>query len=569
MRIKLKKIVPSKVITDLKNLVESSAEYFGEKDLYIYKENKSPSAEEKHFSYNDSLKYMNQLGTAFNEIGLMGKHIAVIGDSHPYYLTTYYATVNGGGVIIPLDKELNDTEIVNFLNISGAVAVVYTEAFNNRLINSSDKLPNVQYFIPIHDYTEDLTHEKVKPLGELLKSGEQALANGNKNFINHSVDTEKMCAIIFTSGTTGTSKGVMLSQKNLTANTNSACIEVPYDYRNTFVSLLPMSHTYEMTCGNFAISNLGGTIYINDSLKNALRSFSVFKPNALMLVPLFVETMHKKIWSEIGKKGMTNKVRAAMKVSDGLLAVGIDLREKFFSQITNAFGGNLKSIICGGAALNTLLIKDFASFGIQLFEGYGITECAPLVAVNTPECFRFKSVGRPVIGCEVKIEKQPDEEMGEICVKGDNVMLGYYNNDEATKAAFTDDGWFKTGDIGYIDSDGYIFITGRKKNVIILSNGKNIYPEEIEEYLGHVESIEESVVVERKNSNGESVLTAVIYPNYDVVVRGSKDEIYAVFKEEINTVNKNLPVYKQIREIEVRDAEFEKTTSKKIKRYKV
>ena len=309
---------------------------------------------------------------------------------------------------------------------------------------------------------------------------------------------------------------------------------------------------------------------INDSIKNVLRNFVKYKPNALMLVPLYVETMYKKIWSEIDKKGMKKKVRTAMKISDALLKVGIDMREKFFSQITGALGGNLKIIVVGGAPMRPEIISDFRSFGIYILEGYGITECSPLVAVNRLGSERPHSVGPAVECCQVRIDKQPGEETGEIVVKGENVMVGYYNNPEATAAVFTDDGWFKTGDIGYMDKDGYIYITGRKKNVIILSNGKNVFPEEIEDHLSdRSDVIGESVVLGRPNASGETVITAVIYPNPDFSKDKTKEEVEAAVREAVTEVNKSLPVYKQVRDTELRDTEFEKTTTRKIKRFLV
>lgn len=309
---------------------------------------------------------------------------------------------------------------------------------------------------------------------------------------------------------------------------------------------------------------------INDSIKNVLRNFAKYKPNALMLVPLFVETMYKKIWSEINKKGMTKQVRAAMKISDGLLKVGVDKREKFFGQITGALGGELKTIVVGGAPMNPQIIKDFRSFGINILEGYGITECSPLVAVNRLGEEKAHSVGPAVVCCEIKIDKAEDEETGEILVKGDNVMVGYYKNPEATAEAFTADGWFKTGDVGYLDKDNYLFITGRKKNVIILSNGKNVFPEEIEEHLGlRPDVIAECVVLGRPNSSGEVAITAVVYPNPEFSQGKSDDAVFAGVKDVVTEVNKSLPVYKQIREIEIRPTEFEKTTTRKIKRFLV
>lgn len=556
-----------KTVTDLLQLVRTGAECFGEKDIYVYQENK----QEKHLSYRENYERVLWFGTALCHYDLAGKKIAVVGDTHPSYMTAFFATIASNSTIVPLDKDLNDDALIDFMNIAEVSAVIYTANFNRRLINYADRLPTVKYFIPIIDEGEDCAKDNVIAFNELLATGRRLYEDGNTSFTDIEPDLDHLAAILFTSGTTGTSKGVMLTHRNFVAATNGSDQSMTqFNRKNVFVDCLPMNHSYEITCGQLAIQNLGATMVINDSIKNVLRNFVKYKPNALMLVPLYVETMYKKIWSEIDKKGMKKKVRTAMKISDALLKVGIDMREKFFSQITGALGGNLKIIVVGGAPMRPEIISDFRSFGIYILEGYGITECSPLVAVNRLGSERPHSVGPAVECCQVRIDKQPGEETGEIVVKGENVMVGYYNNPEATAAVFTDDGWFKTGDIGYMDKDGYIYITGRKKNVIILSNGKNVFPEEIEEHLSdRADVIGESVVLGRPNASGETVITAVIYPNPDFSKDKTKEEVEAAVREAVTEVNKSLPVYKQVRDTELRDTEFEKTTTRKIKRFLV
>ena len=556
-----------KTVTDLLQLVRTGAECFGEKDIYVYQENK----QEKHLSYRENYERVLWFGTALCHYDLAGKKIAVVGDTHPSYMTAFFATIASNSTIVPLDKDLNDDALIDFMNIAEVSAVIYTASFNRRLINYADRLPTVKYFIPIIDEGEDCAKDNVIAFNELLATGRRLYEDGNTSFTDIEPDLDHLAAILFTSGTTGTSKGVMLTHRNFVAATNGSDQSMTqFNRKNVFVDCLPMNHSYEITCGQLAIQNLGATMVINDSIKNVLRNFVKYKPNALMLVPLYVETMYKKIWSEIDKKGMKKKVRTAMKISDALLKVGIDMREKFFSQITGALGGNLKIIVVGGAPMRPEIISDFRSFGIYILEGYGITECSPLVAVNRLGSERPHSVGPAVECCQVRIDKQPGEETGEIVVKGENVMVGYYNNPEATAAVFTDDGWFRTGDIGYMDKDGYIYITGRKKNVIILSNGKNVFPEEIEEHLSdRADVIGESVVLGRPNASGETVITAVIYPNPDFSKDKTKEEVEAAVREAVTEVNKSLPVYKQVRDTELRDTEFEKTTTRKIKRFLV
>ncbi len=552
---------------DLRELVSSSAEIYGDKILYTYRKNK----QDYTVSYQELYDNMVALGTALWTMGLGESCIAVSGDTHPSYMTAYLATVNTGGVIVPLDKDIKEDEIVGFLQKCKAKAFFYTYSLHAKVRSLFDRLPQVEWFVCI-DYVPDGEEncEKFRTYDQILELGREQVSMGNRSFLDYSIDINKLCAIIFTSGTTGTSKGVMLSHKNLVTATLASDGMIDYNSDNTLVSVLPMHHTYEMTCDHLAIINIGASVFINDSIKYTMRNFAKVKPNALILVPLYIETMHKRIWDEIGKKGMTKKVRAAMKMSDGLRKIGIDLRRKLFSEILDVFGGEIRSMVCGGAAISKHILKDFDSFGITILEGYGITECAPLVAVNTFNWIKYGSVGRPVFQCEVKIDAAPGETSGEILVKGDNVMMGYYENPEATAEVFTEDGWFRTGDIGYMDEDHFIYITGRKKNIILLSNGKNIFPEELEEYLAQCDLIAESVVIGRRpEGKQDTIITAVIYPNYDKFQGNSEDEIRAAIKEKIDDINKTLPVFKHIADIEIRDTEFEKTTSRKIKRYRV
>ena len=561
-----KQAYQDKIITDLRHLVVSSAALYGDKPRYIYKEKR----QEKTFTYNDFLNSMNRFGTALCRLGLAGKTVAVIGETHPCYVVAYYAVANGNGMIVPLDKEINDEELVNFLIRSHSEAIVYTEIMNERIMSIADKVPDIKCFVPITPREADLENERVKSWDSLQAFGESALAEGDRSYLDIELDLDKPCALLFTSGTTGTSKGILLSQNNLAAATNSSCLSMHHINDTTkLISVLPINHTYEMTCGHLAALNKGAVTFINDSIKYVTKNLAAFKPTAVPFVPLFVETLHKRIWENIAKQGKTEKVKKAMKISNGLRRVGIDLRKKFFGQILSVFGGELESIICGGAPLDQRLIDDFDAFGIPILNGYGITECAPLVAVNRLGKQRAGTVGTAVENCQIRVDLDEGQETGEILVKGGNVMLGYFEDEEATAAVFTEDGWFKTGDVGYLDKDGYLYITGRKKNIIILSNGKNIYPEEIEQYLTPISLIGEVVVIGRKNAVGEVVITAVVFPNEEATEGMSKDDIYQALKNEINEVNKNLPVFKQIHDLEVRDTEFEKTTTKKIKRYKV
>lgn len=566
MKNNLKGAVPVRPVENLRHIVYRNDEEYGDKTLYWYKEDREDFHE---YSYHRMRVEVDAIGTAFAELGVMDAGIAITGDVHPRFFATYYAATTGGGYAVPIDRDIHPDQTVNFIIRAEAKAVVYTRNQNKKIAEIADLLPDVKYFIPIQPEENFRFSDKVKTIDEIIELGREALEKGNRSFVDHKIDMSKMSALLFTSGTTGTAKGVMLSHKNLTAAANASVLSMSYDMNNTFVSILPPHHSYEITCGEMAIQMLGAEILINDSLKHIMKNFAWYKPNALMLVPLIVETMHKKIWDEVKKRKMEKKLKFAMGLSNFLLFFGIDMRQKLFAQVTGAFGGNLKSIVCGGAPLSPQIIKDFYAFGITVLEGYGITECAPLVAVNSPGKVRFHSVGQPVKGCRVRIDKQDEsDETGEICVKGDNVMMGYFKDPEATKEAFTEDGWFKTGDIGYIDKDGYIFITGRKKNVIILSNGKNVFPEELEEHIAPVPEILEAVVTVRE-TNGEPVLTAICVPNPDLVTETDDERVYAIMKSKIDEINKTLPSYKKMLRVEVRREPFERNTAKKIMRYKI
>ncbi len=525
--------------------------------------------EVKEMNYTEFHATVKKVAAAFDSLDLSGKRIAVIGDTSPQWLAIYVGALAAGAVIIPMDKELAVTEIEKFLSMVEANAIVYSKGFNEKFVPTMESHSSLKYFIPIEAPANADELPKVLPFNQLLDKGELAVQNGYE--IKAATNLEEMCEMLFTSGTTGTSKCVMLSQKNIFSAVSSAFKTVCFTPDDVLVSVLPVHHTYELMC-LLAAMTLGMTVCINDSLRHALRNFKMFKPTGLVLVPLFLNTMHKKIWSEAEKSGRAKTLRKGMKISGALMKVGIDVRRKIFKTVIDSFGGNLTKIVCGGAKLNPELVQFFDSMGIGVFEGFGITECSPLVAVTPYYARKPGSIGPAVPSCQMRIDPNGDVTadgytMGEIQVKGDNVMLGYYNNPEANAEVFTEDGWFKTGDVGYLDSDGYAYITGRIKFVIVLENGKNVFPEEIEEYLEGIETIAESCVIGRKSEDGDEViLTAVIYPDYSKFAGASEDEIKNELRKTINGVNKKLPSFKQIKGIEVRKTEFEKTTTKKIKR---
>lgn len=524
-----------------------------------------------------SLTYRNlsarfkQQAAGYAAAGLAGKRIAIIGETSVEWISSYVAAIAAGGVAIPLDRELETEQIEGFLAFAEADAVVYSPLFNEKFASLAERHSTVKLQIPMapdKGTWENNTH--VLPLAKLMELGEDNLEAG---YTYPETDTERMAEMLFTSGTTGTSKCVALSEKNILAAVNAACETVDFSAEDSIVSVLPIHHTYEL-CIMLAALNFGINIAINDSLKRVLKNFALFQPTGLVLVPLFVTTMNKKIWEEARKGGKEHVLKALTKISHALRELNFDLRQTLFKQVTGAFGGNLNKIVCGGAPLNPELVDIFSEFGIDIFEGYGITECSPLIAVTPYYAPKKGSVGPAVPCCKVRIEGDHVNDKGywegEIQVKGDNVMIGYYKNPEETAKVFTEDGYFCTGDIGYMDDDGYIFITGRKKYVIISDNGKNVFPEEIEEYLAKLETIAESVVLGRKNPEGGITLTAIVYPQLDKFENANDQEVIEeTISTQVKKLNRKLVSYKQVRALEFRYEPFEKTTSKKIKRHTV
>ena len=561
----LKPAIPAEEMKNFKEMLERNSESYGDRTQYIYKDN----GEMQEMSFAVFADKVKAFSTFLYESGLAGKRIAVTGDTHPYWMVAFYATIITGGVIVPLDRDLEADQMSEFIKIAECSAIVYTSAMTEKVEGVIDNLPEINFFLPIGK--SDCTNSKIVTFENAINAGFACIENGDKRYDEQEADLDRMAAILFTSGTTGTSKGVMLSYRNFVACSNACCRSMQYDKDDVLVSVLPIHHTYELSTTQISGTNIGATIVICEGVRYATRYFKEYKPTAVILVPLFLETIHKKIWAEIKRKGMEKKVKTAIAVSDALLKTGVDIREKMFSDITAVFGGNLKSVVAGGAPLDPQIVKDFYSFGITVLQGYGITECSPLVSVNRPGKVSFNSVGQPVDGVEVKIDKIPDSvgDEGEILIKGENVMMGYYNNEEATKEVLTEDGWFRSGDIGTVDKKGYIYITGRLKNVIIASNGKNIYPEELEDYLYRISAVKECVVIGRDGDDGVEI-TAVIVPDYEVLGEGTSDTAVSfILKEAIAQINRTLPSYKHINHFEIRKTEFERTLSKKIKRFLV
>ena len=561
---------------DFRTMIADTAARLPEKDFLVLQH----AGTLKKVTFSAFQENVRALCEAFFEMDIAGKSVAVIGETSPQWIETYLAVILAGGVIVPLDKELSAEAVVGFINKVGCTAVVYSEKFATLFDEQAGELEKTLYRISFSQKETDAVSDDAPALGvsdfeQWIAFGKKLVTAGADRYDTNPTDMEKVCAILFTSGTTGTSKGVMLCQKNLISAINGSYCLTQFEEEDVVVSVLPIHHTYEMTCGILTPLFMGATVCINPSLKTVLRSFQQYKPTGLVLVPLFVTTIHKKIWETARKTGKERFLKTGIALSSKMRRFHLDPRRLLFKEVQALFGGRLKRIICGGAAMSPELVAEFEAFGIALCQGYGITECAPLISVCPEKGNRAGSVGVPIPGLAVKIEPEEEEdgkEIGEILVRGPSVMKGYFDDKQATDEVMRD-GWFCTGDYGYIDDDGYIFITGRKKNVIVLENGKNVFPEEIEEYLDRIDLVKECVVVGRKGEDGGVLVNALIYPDFALASeRGLGEDLSAIgeaIRKDVAALNRTLPSFKQIRGVEMRRTEFEKTTSQKIIRYKI
>ncbi|WP_136479229.1 long-chain fatty acid--CoA ligase [Acetivibrio thermocellus] len=561
-----------RTIKNLRDMIEQSSKLFANKDAFRVK---TKDNSYRGITFAEFKNDIDAFGTALLDLlGTEKGFVAVIGENRYEWCVTYLATINGVGVVIPLDKELPLPELENLLKQSNANAIVYSGKFHDAIKEMSSHLSNIKYFINMN--TNEHEDDKFLSFWVLLEKGKKLLESGKKDYLNAPIDENAMSAMIFTSGTTGQAKAVMLSHKNICSNMMAVSASVYMDSTDSVLSILPLHHTYECTAGFLTMIYNGATITFNEGLKYIGKNLKEAQPTILILVPLILESMYNKIWEQASKdKSLKFKLKAGLFISNLLYKVfKIDIRRKLFKSVIDNVGGKLRLVISGAAALDPEVAKGFEAMGIKVLQGYGLTEASPIVAVNRDKSYRHDSVGLPLPGLDVEIINPDKEGFGEIIVKGDSVMLGYYNNDDATKAVLKD-GWLYTGDLGRMDEKGFIYITGRKKNIIVTKTGKNIFPEEVEAYLNKSPYIKESLVSGRENDkNDETIVVAQIVPDMDAIkaklktdTDPSPEEVYKLIKAEIRAINKNMPVYKRVVDITIRENEFAKTSSKKIKRY--
>ncbi len=553
-------------IRDLKDMIDTSAVLYADRNAFLVKN--APGGIYVPIKFSRLKTDIDELGTALMDLGLTGKKIALIGENRYEWVVTYFAVVNGIGVIVPLDRELPAQEVHNLLERSEVSAIVYSSKVGSIVEEAIQGIESIEYAINM-DALEHVDH--MLSLKKLQRAGKRLLLEEQRNYVDAEIDREAMCALLFTSGTTGLAKGVMLSHKNITANVYNMSKFVDVSNNWTGLSVLPMHHTYELTCHVFTCMYQGCCVAISEGLKYIIKNMAEAQATVMLGVPLLFESMHKKVWKKAEESGKAEKMRTAVQLSKKLGKFNIKSTKKLFKAVHQAMGGHMQMFISGAAAIDPLVIEDFNAMGLTMFQGYGMTENSPIIAVNKDRYYKAASVGLPLPGTEVRIIDQDDNGVGEIICRGDSVMLGYYNNPEETAKVLID-GWLHTGDYGYFDKDGFLYISGRKKNVIVTKNGKNIFPEEVELYLGKCDYIKEVVVwgVEDEKT-GDTVVKAEIFPDDATIEERfgklSEDELRQILKKEIDRINEHMPLYKRVKRFEIRETEFEKTTTKKIKRF--
>ena len=527
-----------KVHNTLTELLEDSFSSYSNNILFKYEENNIQFDKTYNAVFNDVTAISNWI----NKLCLQEKHFAILGKTSYQWLISYLGIVSAGSVVVPIDKELSVEEIVKLINFSDAICLMFDNEHRDVAESVKKKLPQVEYLI---------NFQKDDDFINLSNSLEKNYKVQKKSIIQPT----QPALIMFTSGTMGKQKAVILTHQNITNNVALAGSMLYKSDDYTALSILPNNHSYELVTDVLSTVYFGATIALNESIKNFRKNMKKYKPSVLMVVPIVLSMMRNEILREAKNSGKEKKLEKGLKISNCLLKIGIDIRRRIFKDILDAFGGQLAIIICGGAFLPLEVYDFFTGIGIIVMEGYGITECSPLVTANTDKYVKRGSVGKVFNDfCEVKIVEN------EIYIKGKSVTPGYYKNDYESNECF-ENGWFKTGDLGYIDKNGFLYITGRKKNLIILSNGQNISPEELETLLVQQSSIKEVIVYADNNT-----ITAEVLPDYDLLDGQDKATVESTLNAELKRINSALPMYKQIQKIRIRESAFEKTTTHKIKR---
>lgn len=561
---KLHKVEP---ITDLKDMLNKSYEKYKDEIAFEYKISKD---EIKKITYKEFIDDVNGLGTQLIKMGLLGKRIAVISENRYEWAVAYLATACGVGVIVPLDKSLPANELESLIIRSGVEAIFYSKKYDEIMIDIKQrKTTDLRYYISM-----DLDERKESVLSEreFIEKGKKLINEGDRKYLDAEIDREGMTFMLFTSGTTAMSKAVMLSHKNICANIMDIAAVIKLTKEDTLLSFLPLHHTFECTVGFLYPIYAGSTIAYCEGIRHIANNIKEFEVTAMISVPALYENIYKRVMKSIEKKGKTQEVETMSKLTSILSKVGLDFKKMVFKEIHEQFGGKLRLLVNGAAALDYTVEKGFNDLGFKIVQGYGLTETSPVIAAGNDFEQRIGSVGKVLPNAKIKILNKDEDGIGEIYVKAPYVMLGYYQNEEATKEVL-DKEWFKTGDLGYIDKKGFLFLCGRKKSVIVLKNGKNVFPEEIENVINRIEGIKESFVFGRPEPDDEIDLKLGAKIVYDKEVMKetygveTEEEIKEVIWEKIKELNKTMPPYKYIKEVITTEEDLIKTTTQKIKRF--
>ena len=545
---------------NIRDLVEKSAEMYGEK-VYLSYRNASKETEKITFvQFRDDVR---ALACEMLAMGCAGKHCALIGKPSCEWALVYFAAQSIGAVLVPLDRDWLPEDLAETAKAAGIEYLFCEEEIAQKVNAISEKVSLAAPTVFLQAKEEDRT------LASLILAGKEKFAEAPEAYFDAPIDADKMSLLVFTSGTTGKGKGVMLSQNNILSVMTDI---IPYiDFSEKTVGVLPLHHTYGSSVMLVGHAIIGSEIYISAGLRYVQKELKEQKPGHLVIVPLYLETFYRKILANVKESGKEKQLKMLIKMSNAMRKTGVDLRRKLFSGVLAAFGGEVRTVISGGAPINPEIQEFFESIGITVLNGYGITECAPIIAVNRSRRIVAGSVG-PVLDIDTVVIDEPNEDgEGEIIVSGPNVMLGYYNDQDATKEAITEDGYFRTGDYGKLDENNVLYITGRKKNLIILSNGKNVYPEEIENVLSATPGVLEIVVYEGQSRRGIShnAIVAEIYPDTEYLEKNGITDVQAHIKPYVDAYNRSTVPYKKISVIKIRKKEFPKKTLRKIMRFKM
>ncbi len=547
--------------TNVRQLVEWSAENHGEKPAFSYRTDplRGEVQTVNYLTFRDNVR---ALGMALLSMGCAGKHCVVIGKPSYDWILTYFAVLSVGGILVPLDRDWQKEDLADTAAKADASFLFYEEELAEKAEYIAEHTSLLTSPIAM------LSDKKENSLASLIRLGREKYENDPSVYHDAPIDPMKLSLLVFTSGTTGKGKGVMLSQNAILSNMTDV---IPYiDFADKTVGVLPLHHTYGSTVMLIGHTMIGCEVYISAGIRYIQKELREQKPGHLVLVPLYLETFYRKIMATLKEKGKEELVFRMIRLSNAMRKVGVDNRKKMFGEIRAAFGGEVKTIITGGAPVNPQILYFFDGIGISTLNGYGITECAPLIAVNRSRNVVPGSVGNVIDMDTVRIAEPNEDGEGEIWVKGPNVMLGYYKDTPATADAFAN-GFFRTGDYGKLDKNNVLYITGRKKNLIILSNGKNVYPEEIENELAATPGVLDIIVYEGQSKRGIShnAIVAEIYPDKDFFETNGIDNPEEYFKKYIDNYNRNAVPYKKIGVIKVRRTEFPKNTLRKIMRFKL